>query len=333
MKCINNNRKTINRKNINRKKKGKNSRKINLLLGGNTEKTKSTKPKSTKPKSTKPISTKLPLPSAHPNKGTDEIEGTGDSQDMNLHFKDITPDNLKNLNTTMIGEQVSKFGKTISNFWMENINTFILQFNDMVTQYIEPLDIKLFGSSLHMVMLKSNILLKEIRPELEVVFKELIELYGNLLDDSNPLLKKIISSFIDNITSVFTMFITKIFGIMSITILDIIKAIPFVGEILDIIQLFSRSSLCFFQILSQILSTYRDVIDIINLLTSGTKENIENLRTIKNAFLNILYKLGNTFRNIIPDISKQAQKMVDSVPNISKHAQKMVDSVPNISNK
>jgi len=312
----------INRKTINRKKYIKKSRKIKLLVGGdplNNRTTTNSGEKNIK-------STITEKEKTNTVEETPEVE-----EDMNQHLKDITPDNLKNANTEMIGEQVSKFGNNITQFASQSINAYIIQFNDIVEKYIRPLDIKLFGSGVHIIMLKSNVLLKEIRPELEVIFKELIELYSNLLEDSNPLLKKLISSFLDNITSVFTVFITKVFGIMSMIIQDIIKSIPIAGEIFDILQLFSRSSLCFFQILYQVLHTYRDLIGIISQIISGTKENIENWRKIKNSFFSILFKIGNTFRNIVPDISKQAQKMIDSVPNISKSVEKLKDSVPNIS--
>lgn len=266
----------------------------------------------------------LPPPSPPPPSPPDLVD------DMNQHFKEITPDGLKNANTEMIGEQVSEFGNSITELASQNINNYIIKFNDIVEKYIKPLDIKLLGSSLHIVMLKSNILLKEIRPELEVVFKELIELSANLVDDTNPIFKKLISSFIDNITSVFTVFITKMFGIMSMVIQDIIKAIPVVGEVFDIIQLFSRSSLCFFQILSQILCTYRDLVEIIGQITAGTKENIENWRRIKNALLNILFKIGNIFRNIIPDMGEHAQNFVSNVSNLNENAQKIVSNVSNM---
>lgn len=291
---------------INSSQRKKSNRKIKWKGGLPLPKKQKNTFKSGKLKESEPMNTTIPMDTITSTTmetiNDNNIDGVNE---LKNHLSDITPDNLNSINTEKIGNQVANFGNNLSSMATLNINNYIIKFNDMVEKYIKPVDAELLGSSIKVVMMKSNVLLKEIRTELEVIFKELIQLYANLIDDTNPIIKKLLGSFIDNITGVFTIFITKMVQIMSMTIQDIIKAIPVVGEVFDIIQLFSRSSLCFFQILSQIICTYRDLVDIIQLLTRGTKENIENWRKIKNAFLSILFKIGNQFRNIVPNFSKQ----------------------------
>jgi hypothetical protein len=214
---------------------------------------------------------------------------------------------MKEIDTQFISNHITNFGDTISKISTEYINKILESFQVITDKYIKEIDFKNLGEGISVILVKSTEIFKEMKPELENIFLELIDVYGSMIEKSNPIFKKVLDNLVDSAISVFTIFLSKASILISKTIQDIIKSIPGFGQGFSIIVLSASAAEMVVELLSKLISIANKLTSIVNEIVETVNDNIENFRKIDSELLSILIKIFKKIISVIPFLNNDKE--------------------------